>query len=169
MSPDPRDRKRRASRASAGHTRPAPLRTGPSPHDAHDVVYFQRHVDDDPDQTQPGRAALRSWPAGVRAKAVAVLIAVATAPPNRFAGGGKWERMHGEMSDFFEVRVDGPKRHHYRLFCLLDYSNSGHDKPLLVVIDGRDKPFRTVLTEADYSAVSALGREYLARTPRSLG
>lgn len=47
------------------------------------------------------------------------------------------------MSGWFEVRIDGPKRHHYRLFCLLDYEAKGQEKPLIVVVDGRDKPFRT--------------------------
>ena len=47
-------------------------------------------------------------------------MAVAAAPPPAFSGGGKWEAMHGEMSGFFEVRVDGPQRHHYRLFCVLE-------------------------------------------------
>ena len=36
-----------------------------------------------------------------------------------------------------------------RLFCLLDYDAQGVDKPLLVVVDGRDKPFRTTLSDAD--------------------
>lgn len=68
---------------------PAPsVRTRPSPDDAHDIVYFKRHAKDDPSQAEPGRDALRSWPASVRAKATAVLIAAATAPPKRFAGGG---------------------------------------------------------------------------------
>jgi hypothetical protein len=44
----------------------------------------------------------------------AVLMAVAAAPPPAFSGGGKWEAMHGDMSGFFEIRVDGPQRHHYR-------------------------------------------------------
>jgi hypothetical protein len=75
--------------------------------------------------------------------------------------------MKGDMSGWFEVRIDGPKRHHYRLFCLLDYDAEGQDKPLLVVVDGRDKPFRTTLSDADYVAVRALGAEYLRRNPRS--
>lgn len=72
------------------------------------------------------------------------------------------------MAGWYEVRVDGPKRHHYRLFCLLDYDAEGTDKPLLVVIAGRDKPFRTVLAPADYQAVRALGEEYRKRNPRSI-
>jgi len=148
---------------------PAPsVRTGPSPDDAHDIVYFKRHAEDDPGQSELGRDALRSWPASVRAKANAVLIAVATAPPKRFAGGGYWEAMKGDMSGWFEVRIDGPKRHHYRLFCLLDYEAKGQDKPLLVVVDGRDKPFRTTLSDSDYLAVRAMGEEYRRRNPRSI-
>lgn len=55
------------------------------------------------------------------------------------------------MTGWFELRVDGPKRHHYRLFCLLDYDAVGDtdSKPLLVVVQGLDKPFRTELTKAD--------------------
>ena len=41
-------------------------------------------------------------------------------------------------------------------------------KPLLVVICGLDKPFRTELSDADYRHVRALGGEYLRRNPRSL-
>jgi hypothetical protein len=100
----------------------------------------------------------------------AVLIAVAAAPPKRYAGGGYWEAMKGDMTGWFEVRVDGPKRHHYRLFCRLDYEakNTGRDKPLLVVVTGADKPFRTELGAADYAAVRALGDEYFARNPRAI-
>lgn len=145
------------------------VRTGPSPDDAHDIVYFKRHADDDARQSEPGRDALQSWPTSVRAKAMAVLIAVAKAPPKRFAGGGYWEAMSGDMSGFFEVRIDGRKRHHYRLFCLLDYGAKGQEKPRLVVVDGREKPFRTTLSAADYAQVRSLGDEYLGRDPRSIG
>jgi hypothetical protein len=138
------------------------------------VVYFRRHPDDDPAQSAPGREFLRSCPASVRAKFAAVLVAVAGAPPYRFAGGGYWEAMHGAMAGWFEVRVDGPKpsggtgRHHYRLYCLLDYDAKGVDKALLVVITGLAKPFRTRLSEREYAVVRSLGDEYLARNPRSI-
>jgi hypothetical protein len=98
----------------------------------------------------------------------AVLVEVAAAPPKRFAGGGYWEAMKGEMTGWFEVRVDGPRRHHYRLFCRLDYDAHGRSKPLLVVISGLSKPFRTQPSDADYEHVRELGREYLSRNPRSL-
>ena|SRR5437879_1727189 len=148
---------------------PPEARTGPSSDDMHAVVYFRRHPDDDPTETAPGRVFMREvCPAAVRAKLDAVLNAVAAAPPKRFAGGGAWEAMHGDMTGWFEVRKDGPKRHHYRLFCLLDYAAQEQDKPLLVIIDGRDKPFRTELESADYAAIRALGDEYLRRNPRSI-
>lgn len=111
----------------------------------------------------------------MRAKFFAVLVAVAKAPPHRFAGGGLWEAMHAPMSGWYEVRVDGPKpgggrgRHHYRLFCLIDLAAQGRHKPLLVVITGLMKPIGTTLSDADYAAVRRLGAEYLARNPRSVG
>jgi hypothetical protein len=76
--------------------------------------------------------------------------------------------MKGGMTGWFEVRVDGSRRHHYRLFCRLDYEASQRPKPLLIVICGLDKPFRTQLSEADYRGVRDLGEEYLRRNPRSL-
>ena len=164
MSPDRRDR-RKIKKPKADQ--PA-VRTGPSPNDAHQVVYFKRHIAEDPSQSEPGRDALAAYPPKVRATMRAVLIAVASAPPKRFAGGGYWEAMKGDMTGWFELRVNGPGRHHYRLFCLLDYEAYGVDKPLLVVIDGRDKPFRTTLSDADYAAIRRLGEEYRGRNPRSL-
>lgn len=71
------------------------------------------------------------------------------------------------MTGWFEVRVDGPKRHH-RLYCRLDYEAQRRPKPLLVVITGLDKPFRTELSRADYAGVRRLGEEYLSRNPRSI-
>ena len=145
-----------------------PVRTAPSSDDAHEIVFFQRHPLDDPEETAPGRVFLNGCPPSARAKFRAVLVAVAAAPPKRFAGGGYWEAMKGDMSGWFEVRVDGPNRHHYRLFCRLDYEAMNRPKPLLVVIAGLDKPFRTELAPADYANVRALGAEYFARNPRSI-
>ncbi len=72
------------------------------------------------------------------------------------------------MNGWFEVRVDGPQRRHYRLFCLLDYEAEAHDKPLLVVITGLEKAFRTEFSPADYANVRTLGDEYRNRNPRSV-
>lgn len=164
MSPDPRDRRKRRRQQS----KVSVVRTGPSPDDEHEIVFFRRHQHDDPQQPAPGREALDAYPTTVRVKMRAALVAVATAPPKRFSGGGYWEAMKGDMSGWFELRIDGARRHHYRLFCLLDYEAKGEDKPLLVVIAGRDKPFRTVLGQKDYAEVRALGEEYRARNPRSI-
>lgn len=144
------------------------VRTGPSPDDEHDIVYFRRHRVDDLTGMAPGRNFLKACPPPVRAKFNAILIAVAKAPPKRFSGGDYWEAMHGDMTGWFEVRVDGPRRHHYRLYCLLDYDATERAKPMLVVITGLDKPFRTTLSEADYKDVRELGNEYRSRNPRSL-
>lgn len=165
MSPDQRARQSKRPRASKVTPE---VRTGPSSDDTHDVVYFRRHVDDDPTESIPGREALNTYPTKVRATMRAVLTQVAAAPPKRFAGGGYWEAMKGSMTGWFEVRVNGPGRHHYRLFCRLDYEASKRAKPLLVVITGLDKPFLTTLSDADYRGVRALGDEYLARNPRSV-
>lgn len=144
-------------------------RTAPSSDDQHDIVYFRRHPADDPSASVPGKAALDGWPVNIRARVRAVLVAVAAAPPKRFAGGGYWEAMHGDMSGWFEIRVSGPPgRTHYRLFCLLDYTANGTDKPLLVVVDGRAKANATTLPAAEYAAVRALGEEYRSRNPRSI-
>ena len=51
------------------------MRTAPSSDDAHAIVFFQRHEDDDPARRAPGRDALDSYPAGVRAKMRAALVA----------------------------------------------------------------------------------------------
>jgi hypothetical protein len=92
----------------------------------------------------------------------AVLKAVAEAPPNAFAGGGYWEAMHGTMAGYYEVRVDGRDRRHYRLFCLLerDGAQLGLGGPSLVV--------KTTLSERDYARVRQLGDEYRSRVPRSV-
>jgi hypothetical protein len=71
----------------------------PSSDDAHEVVFFRRHRDDDPDQAIPGRESLNACPVKVRATMRAVLTQVAAAPPKRFAGGGYWEAMKGDMGD----------------------------------------------------------------------
>ena len=96
----------------------------------------------------------------------AVLIAVAAAPPKRFVGGGYWEAMKEDMTGWFEVRVDGPNREHFRLFCLLDYEAQGEERLLIVVVTGLAKPFRTRLADSDYERVRHLGQEYLTSNPR---
>jgi hypothetical protein len=137
----------------------------------HELAFFKRHRDDGATQTSPGLQALLGFPTNTRARLLATLAAVAQAPPKRFAGGGQWEAMHGAMTGYFEVRVTSKTpsgKWHYRLFCLLDYGAAGRTSPLLTVIDGAAKPYRTTLPEQRYSQVRELGDEYLRRNPRSL-
>jgi hypothetical protein len=135
------------------------------------VEFFQRHVDDDAAQSVPGRDFLDKIPERVAARIVAVLEAVAAAPPPAYSGGGYWEAMHDEMAGFFEVRVDGPpNRTHYRLFCLLERhaEKVGLEGPSIAVITGKKKPFRSVLSKQDYAQVRRLGDEFRSRVPRSV-
>jgi hypothetical protein len=150
-----------------GHAAPAGRPTNPTPWLVH---FFRRHPDDDPRRLVPARAFLDGCPAKVAATIIAVAKAVADAPPPAFSGGGKWEAMHGTMSGFYEIRVDGPGRRHFRVFCLLDRDGAkvGLGGPSLILITGKDKPFRTVLSVADYEDVRRLGREFLSRSPRSV-
>jgi hypothetical protein len=96
--------------------------------------------------------------------------AVADATPPTFSGGGKWEAMHGKMGGIYEVRVDGPGRRHYRLFCVLerDGAHLGLGGPSLVLIAGKEKPFQTKLSEGEYDEVLALVNEFKNRRPRSV-
>jgi hypothetical protein len=169
MSPDRKARQKAKPKAARVAGRPV-ARMKPSSDDAHEIVYFKRHRDDDATESAPGRDFLEGGdiPKKVKATMKAVLVAVAVAPPKRFSGGGYWEAMKDEMTGWFEVRVDGPDRRHYRLFCRLDYEATNRDKPLLVVVAGMSKPFKTTFSDADYADVRALGDEYLARNPRSV-
>jgi hypothetical protein len=134
------------------------------------IHFFQRHPDDDESRAVPAREFLSRCPAPVRAKLIAVVKAVAEAPPPAFSGGGKWEAMHDDMNGFYEVRVDGSRRRHYRLFCLLDREGArvGLGGPSLVLITGMEKPFRTTFKRTDYAGVRRLGKEFLVRSPRSV-
>src|SRR5690242_18285694 len=84
------------------------------------IHFFRRHSADDPGEAVPARDFLDLCPAKVAATMIAVVRAVADAPPPSFGGGGKWEAMHAKMGGIYEARVDGPNRRHYRLFCLLE-------------------------------------------------
>ena len=134
------------------------------------IHFFQRHRKDDPTEAVPGQVFLVGCPEKVKQKMVAVLKAVAEAPPPAFSGGGMWEAMHDDMAGYYEVRVDGAKRHHYRLFCVLEREGErvGLGGPSVVIITGKDKPFQTTLAKSDYEDVRRLGAEYRARSPRSV-
>jgi hypothetical protein len=61
------------------------------------VIYYQA-----PDGSAPAIDFLSGCPGKLEAEFAATLDAVAAAPPPRFAGGGKWEAMHGTMSSWHE-------------------------------------------------------------------
>ncbi|RKH65658.1 hypothetical protein D7W81_16545 [Corallococcus aberystwythensis] len=134
------------------------------------IHFFQRHPEDDPARGVPARDFLDECPDAVSAKLLAVVKAVADAPPPAFSGGGKWEAMHGDMAGLHEVRADGRGRRHYRLFCLLERDGAalGLGGPSLVLLTGKTKAFRTVISASDYAKVRALRDEYQRRRPRSV-
>jgi hypothetical protein len=160
----PHKKKLKKSRSATPAARP---RAGETAVGHWEVVYFVRHRDDDPAQTAPGRDFLLGCPDGVRADLRNIVIAVAEAPPHRFAGGGMWEAMHGDMAGFYEARaMQGQML--YRLFCILEH-DPANGRHLLVVIDGAAKPKRTAIPATVYARVRARGAEYRGRTPRSVG
>ena len=132
------------------------------------IVFSQRHRDDDGSRSVPGADFLESCPIGVRADLAAIVKAVAEAPPMKFAGGGQWQAMHGDMAGFYEARTRGPRKRLYRLFCLLEREAPGLPGPSLVIITGMDKPNESAFSEADYRRVRRLGDEYRGRSPRSI-
>lgn len=134
----------------------------PPSEDAYDIVFY---VHDD--ESMPAEDFLDSCPDSVQDDFAAILIAVATSPPHKFAGGGMWEAMHGDMKGWYEARKDFQRRH-YRLFCLLDTKAEGRAKPLLVVVDGRDKARGTVIDDKEYRKIRSLGERYRKTQPRPI-
>jgi hypothetical protein len=126
------------------------------------------------DGSVPALEFLDNCPGKVDAEFTAVLDAVAAAPPPRFSGGGKWEAMHGTMRGWYEIRLTGPGREQFRLFCLLENADDdelrrrGLSKPAIAVITGNRKPWRTTFSERDYAAVRKLGDEYRRAHPRRI-
>lgn len=134
------------------------------------VVYYES-----PAGTVPAADFLDSCPAKVEATILAVLEAVRAAPPPQFSGGGKWEAMHGAMAGYYEIRVTGPGRTHYRLFCRLDNGSSeelalmGFDRPQIAVINGMSKAHRTEFSDREYQKhVRDLGDDYASTFPRRI-
>jgi hypothetical protein len=134
---------------------------------AWDVVFYESATG-----AVPGADFLDACPAKVRGTILAVLDAVAAAPPPSFSGGGKWEAMHGSMGGYHEIRVTGPGREQFRLFCVLENGDQaelarrGLSGPAIAVITGMRKAHRTVFGERDYGAVRRLGDDHAAMYPR---
>jgi hypothetical protein len=134
------------------------------------VVYYKTR-----DGKIPADEFLDSCPAKVEATILAVLETVRAAPPPTFSGGGKWEAMHGNMGGYYEIRVTGPGRRHYRLFCLLEngtaaqLSQRGFANPQIVVLNGMVKDHMTEFTGAEYKRnVRDLGEDYMKTVPRRI-
>lgn len=126
------------------------------------------------DQTTPAVEFLRGCPATIRAQFVNALYAVAAAPPPRFPGGGLWEAMRGTMGGWYEIRLTGPGREQFRLFCLLENGTSeelarrGLKRPAIAVITGLRKPWRTTFSQRDYERVRELGNDHQRNYPRRI-
>jgi hypothetical protein len=122
----------------------------------------------------PGADFLDGCPPKVRGTILAVLDAVAAAPPPAFSGGGKWEAMHGDMGGYYEIRVTGPGREQFRLFCLLENADKrtltarGLRGPAIAVITGMRKKIGTVFSDRDYDKVRQLGSDHTAQVPRRI-
>jgi hypothetical protein len=134
------------------------------------VVYYKAA-----DGSIPALEFLDACPGKIDAEFAAVLDAVAAAPPPQFSGGGKWEAMHGTMTGWHEIRLTGPGREQFRLFCLLENADDeelvarGLRKPAITVITGMRKPWRTKFSERDYRRVRELGEEHRRNRPRRIG
>jgi len=133
------------------------------------IVYY-----DPDDRSTSALAFLDTCPMKVEANLLAVLDAVAAAPPPAFSGGGKWEAMHGQMGGFYEIRATGPNREQFRLFCILDNAEDtelaqrGLPGPAIAVIAGMRKPWKTAFTELDYAHVREMGSAYGDSRPRRI-
>jgi hypothetical protein len=99
-------------------------------------------------ESVPGADFLDSCPPKVRGTILAVLDAVAAAPPPSFSGGGKWEAMHGNMGGYHEIRVTGPGREQFRLFC--DGTAEATEQRRADCDARRDPPFLPANVEVDW-------------------
>jgi hypothetical protein len=147
---------------------------GPSGRDAGEqlpwaVIYYLA-----PGETVPALEFLDGCPGTIDAQFTAVLDAVAAAPPPLFSGGARWEAMHGLMGGWYELRLTGPGREQFRLFCLLEngtgeeLARRGLPGPAIAVITGMRKPWRTVFAERDYQRVRELGTGHQRNYPRRI-
>jgi hypothetical protein len=82
--------------------------------------------------------------------------------------------MHGDMGGFHGVRLTGPGRRQYRLFCILDNADPdglrkcGFEHPQIAVITGMVKASGEKFSDRDYAKVKRLGDQYEKTFPRSI-
>jgi hypothetical protein len=82
--------------------------------------------------------------------------------------------MHGPVGGWYEIRVTGPRREQFRLFCLLEngtgkeLARRGLPRPAIAVITGMRKPWWTVFAERGYQRVRELGAGHQRNYPRRI-
>ena len=123
------------------------------------IHFFQRASADEARESVPTIEFLDGLPPKVAAEIHAVLAAVAEAPPPAFAGGGKWEAMHGDMAGFYEIRVQGGGKNH-RLLCLLVRNADDLGGPSIVCLGGLSKPRREKADPKDYRRIRGYREEF---------
>ena len=78
------------------------------------------------------------------------------------------------MGGWYEIRLTGPGREQFRLFCLLENGASdelarrGLPRPAIAVITGMRKPWRTAFSDRGYQRVRKLGADHQANHPRRI-
>jgi hypothetical protein len=82
--------------------------------------------------------------------------------------------MKGDMAGYYEVRVTGPGREQFRLFCVLENADEkglkerGFAAPQIAVITGMRKPSGKVFKDREYRSVKDCGNDYLTTVPRRI-
>jgi hypothetical protein len=112
----------------------------------------------------------------VRVKVEATTRAVLEAVPRGAADGIQRRRQsqatHGTMAGYYEIRVTGPGRWHYRLFCPLDNGTErelperGFDRPQIAVINGMVEQHMTEFSDASTESTSAISATATSRRCR---
>jgi hypothetical protein len=78
------------------------------------------------------------------------------------------------MGGWYEIRLTGPGREQFRLFCLSEngtgdeVTGRGFQRPAIAVITSMRKPWRTTFSERDYQRVRDFGREHQRNYPRRI-
>lgn len=82
--------------------------------------------------------------------------------------------MHGDMTGWHEIRLTGPGREQFRLFCLLENGTDeelikrGLAKPAIAVITGMRKKSGELFADRDYAKVRRLGEDHKRKYPRRI-
>ena len=133
------------------------------------VVYYRT-----PNDEVPAEDFLDSCPSKVEATILAVL-----GPSGRASAGLQWRRQVGgnarRHARRLQIRVTGPGRKHYRLFCVVDNGSPeelaarGFREPQIAAINGMVKDHMTEFSDSEYRTnVRKLGDDYLTTFPRRI-